>query len=146
MKIRKAAVQDAHTVGALMQELWPGHTLEEMEEEAASLLQDVAEAAVFLAEGEAGAAGFAQCQLRHDYVEGCSTSPVGYLEGVYVRPAARRQKIGGQLVAACEQWARDQGCTEMGSDCEQENQVSLAFHLKQRYQVENRVICFIKKL
>ncbi len=27
-------------------------------------------------------AGFAQCQLRHDYVEGTETSPVGYLEGI----------------------------------------------------------------
>lgn len=27
------------------------------------------------------AAGVALCALRHDYVEGCETSPVGYLEG-----------------------------------------------------------------
>ena len=33
--------------------------------------------------------GFAQCQLRCDYVEGTSTSPVGYLEGIFIRETCR---------------------------------------------------------
>ena len=28
--------------------------------------------------------GFAQCGLRFDYVEGTDSSPVGYLEGIFV--------------------------------------------------------------
>lgn len=40
--------------------------------------------AIFLAFSEDEAIGFAQCQLRHDYVEGTDSSPVGYLEGLYV--------------------------------------------------------------
>lgn len=28
---------------------------------------------------------FANIALRHDYVEGTETSPVGYLEGVYLK-------------------------------------------------------------
>ena len=33
--------------------------------------------------------GFAQCTLRNDYVEGSSSSPVGYLEGIYVKDEYR---------------------------------------------------------
>ena len=29
--------------------------------------------------------GFAQCQLRYDYVEGTKTTPVGYLEGIFIK-------------------------------------------------------------
>ena len=32
-------------------------------------------------------------KVRHDYVEGCETSPVGYLEGVSVHEAYRHQGI-----------------------------------------------------
>ena len=65
-------------------ELWPGHTTEEMMRDYADLLNDH-EAAVFLYHKQGEAIGFSQCQLRHDYVEGTETSPVGYLEGIYIR-------------------------------------------------------------
>ena len=29
--------------------------------------------------------GFAQCSLRYDYVEDTETTPVGYLEGIFVK-------------------------------------------------------------
>ncbi len=33
--------------------------------------------------------GFAEATLRRDYVEGCNTSPVAFLEGIYVIQTAR---------------------------------------------------------
>ena len=91
-------------------------------------------------------AGFAQCQLRYDYVEGTETSPVGYLEGVFVDPAYRKQGHGRALVAACEDWARKQGCREFASDCELSNTQSLAFHLASGFREAGRIICFTKPL
>lgn len=35
--------------------------------------------------------GFAQCQLRCDYVEGTKTTPVGYLEGIFIKDGYRRK-------------------------------------------------------
>ena len=64
-----------------------------------------------IAEEDGRAVGFAQCQLRHDYVEGCETSPVGYLEGVFVREEYRRRGIATELVRAGEAWARSLGMT-----------------------------------
>ena len=90
--------------------------------------------------------GFAQCQLRFDYVEGTRSSPVGYLEGVFVDAPYRAQGYGKQLVAACEMWAKEKGCSEFASDCELSNQQSLAFHLHSGFTEANRIICFTKML
>lgn len=90
--------------------------------------------------------GFAQCQLRCDYVEGTIHSPVGYLEGIFVREDHRRTGVAGKLLAACEDWARAMGCREFASDCELPNTDSLAFHLRLGFTEANRIICFTKKL
>ena len=91
-------------------------------------------------------AGFAQCQLRRDYVEGTSSSPVGYLEGIYVDEARRRRGHARELLRACEAWAKERGCTEFASDCELDNAASLAFHLHAGFEEANRLICFAKRL
>lgn len=143
--IVKAEKKDAATVAALALKLWPSHRMEELKPEFAELLVNP-EAAVFLKLEDGIPVGFAQCQLRHDYVEGTGSSPVGYLEGIYVAPAFRRKGIAGELLAACEHWARDMGCTEFASDCELTNSESLLFHKKLGFKEANRIICFTKTL
>ena len=144
--IRKAKIMDLKALTGLVLKLWPHHTEEEMEEEMAALLQKE-DAAVFLLYcGEGEAAGFAQCQLRRDYVEGTSSSPVGYLEGIYVDGPVRGRGAARELLAACENWARDQGCREFASDCELDNETSRLFHLAAGFEEANRIICFTKKL
>ena len=103
-------------------------------------------AAFFLAEEEGAFAGFAQCQLRRDYVEGTETSPVGYLEGVYVREPFRGRGLARALLQACEGWARRRGCVEFASDCELGNMDSIAFHLGAGFAEANRIVCFVKPL
>ena len=95
---------------------------------------------------EGHAAGFAQCQLRHDYVEGTETSPVGYLEGIYVREADRGKGIARKLLSACEDWAREQGCTEFASDCELTNTESQEFHRAVGFEEANRIVAFVRRI
>ncbi|MDY3279655.1 MAG: GNAT family N-acetyltransferase [Eubacteriales bacterium] len=87
-----------------------------------------------------------QCQLRRNYVEDCSSSPVGYLEGLYVAPACRGQGIARALLAQCEKWAKPCGCAEFASDCELDNTDSLSFHLNTGFTEAGRIICFCKML
>ena len=101
---------------------------------------------VFLAVLDGEAVGFAQCGVRHDYVEGTDTSPVGYLEGIFVVEEYRRRGLAKDMLLACEKWAKEQGCTEFASDCELENEDSLRFHLKMGFKEANRIICFAKNL
>jgi aminoglycoside 6'-N-acetyltransferase I len=138
-------MKDVPVLAELACLLWPSHRIEEMREEMTEIFSKP-DAAFFLAIAEARAVGFAQCQLRHDYVEGTDSSPVGYLEGIFVAEDRRHQAIAKALLAACEGWARDQGCAEFASDCELSNVDSLRFHLKVGFLEAGRVICFTKKL
>lgn len=144
MKIIKAEGETLAQAALLANELFPGHAPGELLAEWEELPRT--ECAVFLAAEEGSPIGFAQCQLRFDYVEGTGTSPVGYLEGIYVRPGSRRKGAARALLSACEEWAREQGCTEFASDCELENENSAAFHLASGFAEANRVICFTKRL
>ena len=145
VRIRKAQLSDTAAVAQLALQLWPEHEITQLQTEFSFLLEDD-EAAVFLAFSSDTPVGFAQCQLRHDYVEGTSSSPVGYLEGIFVTPAYQKHGVARALLASCEGWAAEQGCSEFASDCELENTDSLQFHLNVGFEEANRIICFTKKL
>ena len=144
MEIRKATPADSMALANLASRMW-NHNPEELEPEFASLTASD-EAACFLAWDANQPIGFAQCQLRHDYVEGCDTSPVGFLEGIYVDAEHRFNGVARALLCACEDWARSVGCSEFASDCELDNHDSLAWHLKSGFAEVNRTIWFAKKL
>lgn len=90
--------------------------------------------------------GFIHASLRFDYVEGADSSPVGYIEGIYVLPEFRKKGISKALTHQAESWAIQKGCVQMGSDIEDDNQVSYAYHLGVGFHEANRVICFIKNI
>lgn len=143
--IRKAERQDTHILAELACRLWPDNTVAEMEAEMGAVLAQ-SEAVFFLVYDGEKAIGFAQCQLRRDYVEGTNSSPVGYLEGIYVAEDYRKQGIARGLLSECESWAKEKGCLEFASDCELNNSQSLQFHLNMGFEEANRIICFMKKL
>lgn len=143
--IRRAELCDALTVAELAIKMWTEHTTAELAEDFRQLMSSP-ECAVFIMYSGDAPIGFAQCQLRHDYVEGTDSSPVGYLEGIFVEESHRRRGCARRLLAACEAWAKEQGCSEFASDCELDNAESLAFHLKMGFIEANRIICFTKDI
>ncbi|WP_420645624.1 aminoglycoside 6'-N-acetyltransferase [Candidatus Leptofilum sp.] len=80
------------------------------------------------------------------YAEGCTASPVAYLEEWFVDTDVRRQGVGRALIAAAEAWANQNGYTELASDTLIENEISLASHLALGFTEVERQINFIKKL
>lgn len=143
--IRTAEKEDLPALAALAQLLWPHHTQAQLLEEFTEIFEQ-GQSRFFLKFAGSQAVGFAQCQLRHDYVEGTETSPVGYLEGIFLREDFRRRGYGRQLITACEGWAREQGCREFASDCEVHNDDSFRFHMGAGFTEANRIICFVKEL
>lgn len=142
--IQKAESKDAVILAQLAVRMWE-HPIQELQDDFCDLLCNE-QAAVFILYVDDKAVGFAQCQLRNDYVEGTSSNPVGYLEGIFVSEDYRKRGFARKLLAKCEEWAAQQGCTEFASDCELENDTSLAFHLATGFTEANRVICFTKKM
>ncbi len=89
--------------------------------------------------------GFAELNIR-PYAEGCSTDRVGFLEGWFVVPSARRQGVGRALLVAAEEWARGQGCTEFASDTLVDNDASAAAHQALGFEEVEIIRCFRKDL
>lgn len=125
--------------------LWPNHNLKDLEQEFLEIL-DSKKVAIFLKYIGTEAVGFVYVSLRNDYVEGSSSSPVGYLEGIFIKEEFRKRGFAKELLEFCEKWAKKQGAKEFASDCELENQKSLSFHKALGFSEANRIVCFIKKL
>jgi aminoglycoside 6'-N-acetyltransferase I len=92
---------------------------------------------------EGVAMGFVEVSTR-DYVEGCSSSPVGYVEGIYVCPEHRGAGVGRELIRVAEAWARERGCIEMGSDTGLDDTRSISFHEALGFRETDRRIVFLK--
>ena len=92
------------------------------------------------------AVAFLSLSLRSDYVEGANSSPVGYIEGLYVKPGFRRMGIAEKLIEHAKEWSKKFDCSELASDCELDNELSLAFHKGVGFTEANRLICFITQI
>ena len=90
--------------------------------------------------------GFIYLALRHDFVEGTTSSPVAYIEGIFVEPDYRNRGLASLLVETAEDWGLRNGCKELGSDAELNNLDSIAFHKSAGFKEANRVVCFSKTI
>lgn len=101
---------------------------------------------VFVAIAASEPVGFAEVALRSDYVNGCDTSPVAFLEAVYVAPDKRRSGGARALIAAVEAWGRARGCSELASDADLANTDSHRMHEAVGFEETERVVYFRKGL
>ena len=143
--IKKADINDAGILAGLAIQMWDDHDISQLTDEFRELVQSK-DAVCFIKYDESRPIAFAQCQLRHDYVEGTNSSPVGYLEGIFVLKEYRKKGHAAQLLAECEKWAKEKGCNEFASDCELDNVDSLKFHMSLGFEEANQIICFRKDI
>jgi aminoglycoside 6'-N-acetyltransferase I len=126
--------------------LWPECAPEAHEVEMETLLADADRAAIFVSPAPGGGlAGFVEVALR-PWAEGCDSSPVGYVEGIYVAPEERGRGVGEALLRAAEAWALDRGCREIASDARLDNTPSLALHHRLGYVESERLVHLRKPL
>ena len=143
--IKRAKTEDAKVLAGLAIQMWTDHNLEELTEVFHQLVTNDA-AVCFIKYVDGKPIGFSQCQLRRDYVEGTESSPVGYLEGIFVSHEYRARGYAMELLSECEKWAKEKGCTEFASDCELDNLDSFRFHMALGFEEANRIICFRKDI
>lgn len=148
--VRLAEQQDVQNIAEMFHALWPDASAEQHADEVRAMLSARSEAAlpaeILLVEVEGGPIGFIEVGLR-SHADGCDPRhPVGYIEGWYVTPAFRRRRIGAQLIAAAEVWARSQGCMEMASDTWIDNLESQSAHEALGFEVVDRCVHYRKSL
>ena len=131
----------------LREALWPGAPRHEHIAEMSAFLEDPARYAQFVAYGATGEfCGFAEASVRGDCVNGAESSPVPFLEGLYVAPQHRRRGIAKELVAAVAQWARRAGHGELASDALLNNELSHAVHRALGFTETERVVFYRKAI
>ena len=88
--------------------------------------------------------GFMNMSIRNDYVNGTDTSPVVFIEAIYVLPEYRERGIGKKFIAYAETYAKEKGIKQLASDCFIDNTMSENFHKGCGFEEKERVICFVK--
>jgi aminoglycoside 6'-N-acetyltransferase I len=95
---------------------------------------------------DGAALGFVEVSKRVDYVNGTSSSPVAFMEGLYVVPSARRRGIARTLLASVVQWSVREGCTELASDALIDNCSAHTVHRALGFEETERVVYFRRAL
>ncbi len=147
MRIERCTNRTLAAWVALRHSLWPDSGEGELRAEAETFLRRRRRAVAFLVRTADGdVVGFAEATLRTDYVNGCKSSPVAFLEGLYVRPDCRRRGAARLLCHAVEDWAMGLGRTELASDTWLDNIGSQRVHAAFRFEETERVVYFRKPL
>ena len=90
--------------------------------------------------------GFMNLSIRNDYVNGTDTSPVVFVEAIYILPNYRHQGIGREFIEHAENFAKQRQIAQLASDCYIDNYLSEKFHKGCGFVEKERVICFVKNL
>jgi aminoglycoside 6'-N-acetyltransferase I len=150
-KIRRAQISDRDELAKLLAALWPDASAAQHGRELDDILTSGANGslpmAIFVSLDETGAlSGFIEVGMR-SHADGCDTKvPVGFIEGWFVAEPFRNRGVGGELMRAAEDWAREQGCIEMASDALIDNELSQRAHEALGFEVVDRCVHFKKAL
>jgi aminoglycoside 6'-N-acetyltransferase I len=135
MSVRLMHPEEVPQVTEMMRALWPGGDTYDFSDETVVVWERD--------DGDLG--GFASFSLR-PWAEGCDSTPVPYLEGWWVAADLRQTGVGRALVSAVEEWCRERGYDELGSDVELDNEASLRAHAALGFEPTLRVQFFRKRL
>ncbi len=129
----------------MRQTLWPEMTEEENLRDTEAMMTATSRFFVRIAMNrEDKPAGFVEATVRNDYVNGCATSPVAFLEGIYVEPGLGDKGSARTLIGAVEEWGRKMDCREFASDALLENSDSHSMHRALGFEETERVVYFRK--
>ena len=143
--IRKMDASDGAAWIEMRADLWPDEARSAHARSIEAILADD-DAWGFIAESIEGVpAAFAELAIRK-YANGCDSQPVPFLEGIFVRPQFRRQRIGARLIAHMETFLTARGFHEIGSDALIDNHDSHAAHRRWGFSETERVVYFRKAL
>jgi aminoglycoside 6'-N-acetyltransferase I len=142
--VRRVTTGDKQAWFQMRKGVWPAVPDDYLDFDMDEILRSDSDA-VFMAFTGDRPAGMVEARLR-EYAEACESSPVGYVEALFVHTDFRGTGVAGALLQAAEGWARDKGCTEMASDTWLENEPAIRAHLRHGYYEVDRLVHFVKQL
>jgi aminoglycoside 6'-N-acetyltransferase I len=80
--------------------------------------------------------------FERNYAESCATSPVTYIEGLWVAEDWRHQGVARQLVEAAIEWGRSRGRAEIASDVQLPNLLSQTVHRHLGFEETERLVTY----
>ena len=140
-KIRKVETRDHHVWMAFRKAVYEDDDENAHRAEMQSYFNDDARACFVLVNEEDEMVGLLEMSLRN-IVDGCVSSPVGYIEGIYVSAAERGQGLGRMLTEKARAWALNKGCTELGTDALITNKPAQQFHQRMGFEEVDRVVVY----
>ena len=114
-----------------------GGSLSEHREEIKRLFENRIPYFIFYKKGEL----LLELSLR-PFADGCKSSPILYIEGIFIAEHLRGQGFGQKLVAFTKKYAAELGCSELASDAEISNVDSQSFHEKVGFEETGRVVLY----
>ncbi|PNS07448.1 aminoglycoside 6'-N-acetyltransferase [Solilutibacter silvestris] len=144
--LRPATPADFAAWGALRARLWDDSAdIVAEHDDMRTAIDPARPATTFLAVDHDGRPfGFIEVAIRHDYVNGSESSPVGFIEGWYVEDGWQGRGIGRALVDAAAAWTRARGRDELCSDAMLDADESHAAHRACGFEETERVVYFRK--
>lgn len=143
--IEKVREHHLDAISKMMLKLWPDCDINEEHLNCQKII-DANNETIYVAVDAHLLVGFIHLTIRTEYVEGTTSTPAAYIEGLFVEKGYRKSGIARHLVEAGENWGRSKNCTEIASDTEITNDGSISFHKSVGFKEANRVVCFAKKI
>ncbi len=143
LTIREAMEKDFPRWILMRKKLWPTSSYDELKD--VDHLYKSEKFTCFIAEIESTLIGFMELSIR-PYVNGCDSSPVAFIEGIWVDEKWQKRGIGNLFVKKAEEWARNLAIRELASDTRIESLASIHAHNTWGFVETERVVYFKKDL
>jgi aminoglycoside 6'-N-acetyltransferase I len=145
VSVRRLFTSDWESWAQLRHRLWPTQTVAAHAVQIATLVQNNGTEGYGGFDPTGRLVAFAEISIR-PYANGCTRTPVPFLEGIFVQEGDRRRGVGTVLVADIAEELRRRDFGELCSDAEIDNIASHAAHHRWGFAETERVIYFRKAL
>jgi len=95
----------------------------------------------FLTDADGTLLGLVELSSRN-IVDGCLSSPVAYIEGLYLKPEYRHQGLGKEVIQLLRSWCRERSFSELATDTQLANEAAQRFYRAAGFQETDRVVEF----
>jgi aminoglycoside 6'-N-acetyltransferase I len=145
LRLTVATERDVPVWRAMREDLYTGVEDAFHKAEMALILDSGDQACLLVRSPNDDAVGFIEISLRN-VVDGCLGGPVGYIEGIYLVPSWRGLGLGPGMIEAVAEWFRSQGCRDMATDAELENEEAQQFWSELDFEETWRIVQYRKSL